>query len=720
MKLNSDDPRITAYLLGELDDADRVAFERELTGCEASRQYLREMREAHDLLAFNLQEPPSGSLTDERRQRVLAGKPVKPNGKRVLPFILLAAAACLAVAGVVFLGPWQQRETNNYAMDTDAPAPAATAQKADRGQAVEEQALADAASMEVTEEMVAQVPPPATLPGPPAAAQAERKAAPEMGRRAPEAAATAAPETEKQISGVYALRPSAPAPALAFSAQADVGMRWPAPPPGDAAGAEEYRGLPANEMKLAAEEPLSTFSIDVDTASYANVRRFLNQRQLPPADAVRIEEMINYFDYAYPQPEGEAPFSVTLEAAQCPWAMEHRLVRIGLKGKEIAARERPATNLVFLLDVSGSMRAANKLPLVKHAIKLLAEQLDERDRVTIVVYAGAAGVVLPPTRGDNWQAISEAINNLQAGGSTNGGQGIQLAYKLAREAFREDGVNRVMLATDGDFNVGTTNTDALVQLIADEAKHGIFLTVLGFGMGNLKDGRLEAIADKGNGAYAYIDDEREAEKVMVEQFTGTLVTIAKDVKIQVEFNPTKVKAYRLVGYENRLLANRDFADDTKDAGEIGAGHTVTALYEIVPVEPAPALAAADTAVAGMAAAADGAGAAMRYQARDLTAGRASLELLHVKLRYKEPRADTSQLLQVPLVDQGKRYSEASADFKFAAAVAAFGMILRQDAERGTATLDGVLELAGEGVANDAHGYRQQFLELVRVAKALVK
>lgn len=350
----------------------------------------------------------------------------------------------------------------------------------------------------------------------------------------------------------------------------------------DGFNTEQYDRIYENPFLKVDKNPLSTFSIDVDTASYANIRRYLNNNSRPPKDSVRIEEMINYFSYDYPAPKGDDPFSVNVEIGSCPWKGKHRLVRIGLKGKEIPANQRPSSNIVFLLDVSGSMMYGNKLPLLKKGLKLMVQNLHENDRVAIVVYAGASGLVLPSTSCEKKNTILEALDKLRAGGSTNGGAGIQLAYKVAIENFIPGGTNRVILATDGDFNVGTTGRGDLIRLIQEKAKSKVFLTILGFGMGNYKDATLEQIANKGNGNYAYIDSLKEARKVLVQQIGGTLVTIAKDVKIQIEFNPTKVNAYRLIGYENRLLRNEDFNDDTKDAGEIGAGHTVTALYEIVP------------------------------------------------------------------------------------------------------------------------------------------
>ena len=465
---------------------------------------------------------------------------------------------------------------------------------------------------------------------------------------------------------------------------------------------EAYDHLTDNPFLAVGPNPLSTFSIDVDTASYANVRRFLQQGTLPPADAVRIEELINYFNYDYDAPTGDDPFATHVEVAGCPWAPDHRLARIGLKGMQISEDERPPSNLVFLLDVSGSMSSSNKLPLLKQAMKLLTNQLGHNDHIAMVVYAGAAGMVLPSTACDDDQAILGALDRLQAGGSTAGGAGIQLAYETAMDNFIEGGINRVILATDGDFNVGTTDRGSLVRMIEEKAKSGVFLTVLGFGMGNIKDATLEQLADKGNGNYAYIDSIDEARKVLVEEMGGTLVTIAKDVKIQVEFNPAEVTAYRLIGYENRILAAEDFNDDTKDAGEIGAGHTVTALFEIVPVGVAIDLPGVDD---------------LKYQ-RSRNRRGASDEMLTLKLRYKQPDGDTSKLLTFPVTDDGHGYVAASDDFKFAASVAAYGMLLRDSPHKGTASFDGVIELAGEGLGEDSHGYRAQFIELARKAGEL--
>jgi Ca-activated chloride channel homolog len=467
---------------------------------------------------------------------------------------------------------------------------------------------------------------------------------------------------------------------------------------------ESYAHLTDNPFLTVSENPLSTFSIDVDTASYSIVRRFLSEGQLPPKDAVRIEEMINYFTYDYPQPTGEDPFSANVEIAGCPWNTDHRLARIGLKGREITRGQRPAANLVFLIDVSGSMQPANKLPLLKECLKLLTEELTANDRVTIVVYAGAAGEVLPPTSGADKRKIRRALDALESGGSTHGSQGIQLAYQSATENFIRDGVNRVILCTDGDFNVGVTSAGDLTRLIEEKAKSGVFLSVLGFGMGNYKDSTTEMLADKGNGNYAYIDTLNEGRKVLVEQMNGTLVTIAKDVKIQVEFNPAQVAGYRLIGYENRMLRKEDFNNDQKDAGEIGAGHTVTALYEIVPAGRRVEGAGVDP---------------LKYQQPGrLSSAAGGDELLTLKLRYKEPEGDTSKLMTTPVSDRGATFGRASVDFKFASAVAAFGMILRDSPHKGTATLGAVLSMAREGQGGDREGYRKEFLQLIAEAQRI--
>ena len=487
---------------------------------------------------------------------------------------------------------------------------------------------------------------------------------------------------------------------------------------------EAYDRVVDNPFLDVVQNPLSTFSIDVDTASYSNVRRFLSRGQRPPKDAVRIEEMVNYFPYDYEPPAKDAkePFATDVEVADCPWRPEHRLVRVAIKGKEIRADKRPASNLVFLLDVSGSMQPANRLPMVKRSMRMLLDQLNGEDRVAIVVYAGSSGLVLPSTQcsAGAKQGILHAIETLSAGGSTNGEQGIQLAYSVARQNFIEGGTNRVILCTDGDFNVGVTNEGDLTRLIEEKAKSGVFLSVLGYGMGNLKDSMMEKLADKGNGNYAYIDTIGEAKKVLVEQMSGTLVTIAKDVKIQVEFNPAAVASYRLIGYENRLLAKEDFNDDKKDAGEIGASHAVTALYEVVPAGTA-AKGAADErpSVDPLKYQKPAQPAATATATTTTAAGGHSGELLTLKLRYKQPDGDTSALIETPVKDAGQTFAKASRDFKFASSVAAFGMILRESPHKGRATYGAVLEWAEDGLAGkDRSGYRNEFVELVKRAKGM--
>ena len=473
----------------------------------------------------------------------------------------------------------------------------------------------------------------------------------------------------------------------------------------EASNREAYDRIEENAFLKVSNNPLSTFSIDVDAASYSNVRRFINEGKLPPKDAVRIEELINYFPYEYPQPEGDRPFSVSTEISQAPWNPNHRLVHIGLQGKKISTENLPPSNLVFLLDVSGSMEEPNKLPLLKSAFRLLVNELRAQDKVSIVVYAGAAGVVLPPTPGNQKDKIFDALEKLQAGGSTAGGEGIQLAYKLAKENFIKSGNNRIILATDGDFNVGISSDSELVRLIEQKREEGVFLTVLGVGMGNLQDSKMEKLANKGNGNYAYLDNMLEAKKVLVKEIGGTLLTIAKDVKIQVEFNPTKVQAYRLIGYENRMLRNEDFKDDKKDAGELGAGHSVTALYEIIPVGVKSDVKLSDVD-------------SLKYQKTVQQAPSGSDELMQVKLRYKAPNQTTSQLLTSAVVDRGMKLEDASTSFKFSAAVASFGMVLRGSQYKGKGSFDDVLKLANQSQGEDLDGYRAEFIRLVQRSRSI--
>lgn len=462
---------------------------------------------------------------------------------------------------------------------------------------------------------------------------------------------------------------------------------------------EEYDAVHENIFHGALQNPLSTFSIDVDAASYSNMRRFINNGQRPPVDAVRIEEMVNYFDYSYQQPEGENPFRVYTEISSAPWNEKHKLVHIGLQGKIIPTENLPASNLVFLIDVSGSMESPNKLPLLKASFKMLVQQLRDQDRVAIVVYAGAAGLVLPSTSGSDKKTIIEALEKLEAGGSTAGGAGIQLAYAIAKQNFRQGGNNRVILATDGDFNIGESSNGGMERLIEQKRNDGIFLTVLGFGMGNYKDSKMEILADKGNGNYAYIDTILEAQKVLVNEFGGTLFTIAKDVKLQIEFNPTKVQAYRLIGYENRMLKSEDFNNDKKDAGELGSGHTVTALYEIIPQGVESEFYRIDE---------------LKYQTPRVTKeANQSKELMTIKLRYKSPDGDVSKLIVHSLLDSNILLSRTSDDFRWSASVAAFGMLLRDSEFVKGFSYDNVLQLAQGSRGEDKNGYHAEFMNLVK-------
>ena len=466
---------------------------------------------------------------------------------------------------------------------------------------------------------------------------------------------------------------------------------------------EDYDNIIENEFVSAEQQPLSTFSIDVDRASYSNVRRFIESGQLPPKGAVRIEEMINYFDYKYDQPHNENPLAIYTEVGTCPWNEKHKLVNIGLQGKTISSTNFPLSNLVFLIDVSGSMDEPNKLPLVQQSLKLLIDQLRENDRVAIVVYAGSAGLVLPSTAGIDKMKIKEGIDELQAGGSTAGGEGIKLAYKIARENFIIHGNNRVILATDGDFNIGVSSDDELVSLIENERNEGIFLSVLGYGMGNYKDNKMQQLADKGNGNHNYIDNLNEAKKVLVNEFGGTLFTIAKDVKLQVEFNPSVVSAYRLIGYENRQLQDEDFNDDKKDAGEIGSGHTVTALYEIIPAGTI------DSFVRKV----DG----LKYQSKKEII-ESTAEVMNIKLRYKLPEADASKLIIFPVNNSNMTLENTSQNFRFAAAVAEFGLLLRQSSSKQKSSYEQVIKIANSSMGKDENGYRSGFVKLVRESMVL--
>lgn len=742
--IDKKDQRLTAYALGELSREEAEEVEQLIAGDPKAQEEIEAIREAGALIRTAMERETAPTLTPDQRQAIETaahgkGGNGKPNGWKRLGWIVLSAAACLMLAGALFLpgilSPAREKARRIARQhDLDMPEYAATRSSRD----AVETARQEAASMEgyVASEKTRVSESPESTPqvaadveSRPMAAAGEDRTALSMSKRKPRPVGWhgAAPQPTQPAPGGARLaqrdirarkKPLLGLSALSETEQGGALARKPAPaaeaqpnrPTDDLAARggfdrEAYDRIYENPFRNVSDEPLSTFSIDVDTASYSNVRRFLNRNQLPPPDAVRIEEMVNYFRYGYEPPTGDHPFAVHVDVAACPWQPAHRLVRIGLKGRVPQADTRPPANLVFLLDVSGSMRSADKLPLLKSGLEMLTQQLGENDRVAIAVYAGASGLVLPSTSADRKEQILEALDQLRAGGSTNGGAGIELAYRVAVQNSVDGGINRVILATDGDFNVGVTDRGQLTRLIEEKARSGVFLTVLGFGTGNLQDATMEQLADKGNGAYAYIDSEKEARKVLVEQVGSTLHTIAKDVKIQVEFNPAHVQAHRLVGYENRILHHQDFNDDTKDAGEIGAGHTVTAFYEIIP-------AGSQTTVMGV-------GGNLRYQqTRQLTDAAASDELLTVNLRYKQPDGDTSTLMRVPVEDTARSWEETSDDYQFSSAVALFGMVLRGSKHSADATLDTVLELAAPAAQNDPHGTRAEFLDLVRKAKAL--
>jgi Ca-activated chloride channel family protein len=643
--MNIDDLKLTAYVLDELHEAERAAIAHEIA---ASPEAQREVQETHTMARLLRKE-----FAAELKHPAGATKaPLSANLSDIRddpwfwsiarPLAIAAVLAVFAVIGLAIFGSYKLHQ-NEIAQASRHPTNLPLAAPS----------AIDAEMAETATPMIAQQQP-----------------------------ATAHPEFREEFSQDDAIRTQ-----------------------NGTFNTADYAHFIENAFLAALDNPLSTFSIDVDTASYSILRRFINGGSLPPKDAVRIEEMINYFTYDYPQPKADEPFSINVDVASCPWEETHRLVRIGLKGREIAQDKRGPSNLVFLLDVSGSMTPPERLPLVKQAMQLLVEKLSENDRVAIVVYAGASGLALSSTTGEHKEQILSALESLQAGGSTNGAEGIQLAYKIATDNFIKDGVNRVILATDGDFNVGVTSQGELIRLIEEKTKSGVFLSVLGVGDDNLKDSTMQKLADKGNGNYAYLDSLDEARKVLVQQLNGTLVTIAKDVKIQVEFNPARVASYRLIGYEKRMLRKEDFNNDKIDAGEIGAGHTVTALYEVVPVGAAvsPSGPPVDP---------------LKYSVPPENARLNSNEMLTVKLRYKRPDGDKNELIERAVVDDGKQFANASADFKFAAAVAEFGMLLRDSEFRGNGTLGAVLEWAEEGKGADRNGYRAGFLELVRKAEAL--
>ena len=713
-----DDARITAYILDELEPAERKAFEAELKTNPDLRAEVEAMSSAAGFARKAFADAPREGLEDAQRDAVLEAARSRRRLPRLprLPLTLAAAAAVLITAGLGVLyavpalhaplaGPLQLAETRGERAATSVPEPA-RAQPAPPPAA---EPPADAASPQVEqperqvvaeERASAAPPPPPAAASPPAGAPSQTRTE-SLGMPAHFYTELSADQGGSRDGRQY----RSPGSQGGFGGTADDAFQHRPPQPDLVyPGGEGYDGLDDNPFRLVVEAPLSTFSIDVDTASYSNMRRFITHGQRPPRNSVRIEELINYFDYDYPAPRGGEVLGAHIEATTAPWNEAHRLVRIGLKGQEIEVGEQPAMNLVFLIDVSGSMRPENRLPLVQRALKMLVNRLRPQDRVAIVVYASQTGVHLPSRPGSEAEVIRDAIDQLRAGGSTNAGSGIQQAYRVAQEHFIPGGVNRVILCTDGDFNVGITDRDELTAMVEGKAKSGVYLTVLGFGMGNLKDGMLEHLSNKGNGMYAYIDTEAEARKVFVHELTGTLVTIAQDVKIQVEFNPGKVEAYRLIGYENRALAAEDFLDDTKDAGEIGAGHTVTALYEVVP----RGLAVPGPQIEGL-----------RYQRPAERPDEPSPpveivesdELLTLKVRYQPPGGGESIPREWHFVDDDRGWREASTDTRWAATVAAFGMILRESPHKGSADLDGVIQWARNAIGEDTHGYREAFVAL---------
>jgi len=742
-KISPDDPRLTAYALGEMEAAERAEFETMLHEDAAAQATVADIRATAQALGAALEgEPCFAEATQGKPASFAAAEPseiesppTEPKRAKILRFpqfyyiVSGTAAACFAL----FFAYWQQNqpvhEEKKYLEVALQDAARANDQKMEREAKVSlpvaspEPILSmPTERLDKNDEVVQLTPfPVSNLPSGGYAAKSNLAGSRVQTELKDISAATnivtqqflrdTGSHSNQGLLRYTSSTEASGGVAGNFMVSSDVLQRSRTAKKESDFNTEGYARQDDNPFLAVAQNPLSTFSADVDTASYANVRRFLAQGQRPPRDAVRIEELVNYFPYRYAPPADGRPFAASMEVAGAPWAPEHRLVRIGLKGREVSDAARPRANLVFLLDVSGSMNEPNKLPLVKESLKMLTGKLRPDDHVAIVVYAGASGLALPSTSAVEKAKILEAIDELTPGGSTNGAAGIQLAYDIAKANFVSGGVNRVILATDGDFNVGTTSEGDLTRLIEEKAKSGVFLTVLGFGMGNYKDDTLEKLADKGNGNYAYIDTAAEARKALVEQAGGMLVTIAKDVKLQVEFNPAQVQAYRLIGYENRLLRKEDFNNDKIDAGEIGAGHAVTALYEIVP------------AGAAMPETAPGSVDALKYQRVETPSAKLqapnSGELLTLKVRYKEPAGDVSTKLEFPLRDEGKSFADASADFKFAASVAAFGMILRDSPYKGAATLPDVEHWAQAGLEQDAGGYRSEFLLLVKRATEIL-
>ena len=719
------DPKLTAFALGELQGQEAIEMANLIDKDPEAQKAVEEIRRTSDLLSSELKKEELPRLSVIEREKVLNAEP-KARFKFSKWMIGLPASVAATIA-LVFLVQNKMKDFVDSHFDNQFIATTEPPQQAPSGQMTVERPRAEEPKVSGLEPAKPAVPPKKVSQGrgemEPYEFEEHAEPADDAAMVAQAPAAAGAPPPPAAASSDLAA-PAPPAKSkFMFKEGAQMqGKRMAAPGIygnliGGGSGAmgpvhepnvtnESYRQIDENKFISVADEALSTFSIDVDTASYANVRRMLVGGSLPPKDAVRIEEMLNYFKYDYATPKDNKPFAANVEIATAPWNTKHPLVRVGLKGKEMAKAELPASNLVFLIDVSGSMMDENKLPLVQKSLKMLVENLRAKDRVSLVVYAGASGIVLDSTPGDKKTEINEAIDRLTAGGSTHGSAGIQQAYEIGTKNFIKGGINRVILATDGDFNMGMTSESDLGRLIEEKAKSGVFLSVLGFGMGNLKDSNMQKLANQGNGNHAYIDSLREARKVLVEQAGGTLNTIAKDVKIQIEFNPKFVAGYRLIGYEKRMLQKQDFNDDQKDAGEIGEGHTVTALYEIIPAgEAVP-----------------GAVDALKYQAKKEEAKGSGEEMLTLKLRYKEPEGSTSKLIEIPVKHEKKEFERASSDFKFAASVAGFGMILRDSQQKGDMTLQQVQDIASRNLnyKGQPDEYRTEFVELVKKAKSLKK
>jgi Ca-activated chloride channel homolog len=695
MKVNLDDPNLTAFALGELSADDHAKMAEAVADSPEAQSYVAETQQFARLLRAEYetdrQQPAARSPFIVRMEEERRASWRYQWGSLAATLAIFAVIAAVAFTAVQRSGTLSKRVTNN---------PTAASPSQNLPETTLESEPGPSADVYIAQEPVK--PQATTAPRGPT----------ELGEEKPRLPRDVAVAGK---TGGLALNPSAPPPPMPMTRSHNfaAGGRemTEAEPPSryrQDFNTATYDKVEENPFLPAASNPLSTFSIDVDTASYSNVRRFINSGSLPPKDAVRVEEMINYFTYDYREPEGDKPFSIDVDTTACPWDTSHRLLRIGLKGREVANEKRPPSNLVFLLDVSGSMTPAERLPLVKQAMRLLVDKLTEKDRVAIVIYAGGSGLALKSTSGNEKEKILRALEELQAGGSTNGAEGIELAYKVAADNFINGGVNRVILATDGDFNVGVTNQGDLIRLIEAKAKTGVFLSVLGVGTDNLKDSTMQKLADKGNGNYAYLDSVDEARKVLVQQINGTLMTIAKDVKIQVEFNPARVASYRLIGYEKRLLRKEDFNNDKVDAGEIGAGHTVTALYEIVPAgagatDPAASVPPVDP---------------LKYGTNTANTTNGSPEMVTVKLRHKKPDGETSELTERSFTDNGSKFENAAPDLKFAAAVAEFGMLLRDSQYKGKGTFGAVIEWAQEGKGRDTAGYRTGFIEMARKAQSL--